>query len=48
LEHAQPHIQQVYHRHEYEQEKADALQRLADLLANIVNPPEGNVVVFRR
>jgi integrase len=48
LGHAQPTIQQVYDRHEYEPEKADALQRLADLLANIINPPEGNVVALRR
>ena len=35
-------------RHEYYDEKADALNRLAALVATILNPPEGNVVALRR
>jgi hypothetical protein len=41
-----PGVEGVYDRHEYDPEKADALQRLANLIETIVNPPGGNVVTF--
>jgi hypothetical protein len=31
----------------YDEEKADALRKLAALIESIVNPPEGNVVTLR-
>jgi hypothetical protein len=34
----------VYDRHSYAAEKRDALERLAGLVAMILNPPTGNVV----
>jgi len=37
-------IKRVYDRHQYREEKADALHRLASLLSLILNPPAGNVV----
>ena len=48
LGHAQPGIQQVYDRHQYDAEKADALLRLAALVERIVNPPEGKIIALRR
>lgn len=33
----------IHDRHEYRQEKADALRKLAGLIAMIVNPPADNV-----
>jgi integrase len=49
LGHAIKGVEGVYDRHSYDAEKADALQRLADLVDRIVNPPEGaNVVPLRR
>jgi integrase len=48
LGHAQPTIQQVYDRHQYDTEKGEALQKLADLIAVIINPPQDNVVPLRR
>jgi integrase len=49
LGHAIAGVEGVYDRHGYDAEKADALQRLADLVDRIVNPPEGaNVVPLRR
>jgi integrase len=47
LGHAIPGVEGVYDRHSYADEKAEALQRLADLVATILNPPEGNVVALR-
>jgi integrase len=46
--HAIAGVEGVYDRHEYRSEKADALQRLATLVATIVNPPTGNVRPIRR
>jgi integrase len=37
-------VEGIYDRHEYTQEKADALRKLAGLIAMIVNPPADNVV----
>jgi integrase len=48
LGHAQPIIQRTYDRHSYDEEKADALNRLAALIERIVNPPEDNIVPLRR
>jgi integrase len=42
LGHAIPGVEGVYDRHSYDQEKADALNRLATLIDTIVHPPEGN------
>ena len=37
----------TYDRHAYEAEKADALEKLAQLIDRIINPPdETNVVSF--
>ena len=36
-------VEAIYDRHEYRQEKADALRKLAGLIAMIVNPPADNV-----
>jgi integrase len=44
LGHAVGNIESVYDRHSYEDEKADALSRLAALVECIVNPPSDNVV----
>jgi integrase len=44
LGHSLGGIAKIYDRHDYTDEKADALERLAALLASIVNPPEGNVL----
>jgi integrase len=48
LGHAIAGVEGVYDQHTYDGEKADALQRLADLIETILNPPEGNVVALRR
>jgi integrase len=37
----------VYDRHGYDNEKADALAKLAALIESIINPPAGNVVALR-
>lgn len=37
-------VEGVYDRYNYEKEKAEALQELADLVARIIDPPGGNVV----
>jgi hypothetical protein len=42
LGHAIRGVEGVYDRHEYRDEKADALRRLAALVENILNPPAGN------
>ena len=48
LGHAIAGVEGVYDRHSYSNEKAEALQRLADLVVTILNPREGNVVALRR
>ena len=40
-------VPETYRRHDYEVEKADALDRLAAYIAAVLNPPEGNVVPLR-
>jgi integrase len=45
LGHAIAGVQGVYNRHNYIEEKADALARLAALIAQIINPPERTNVV---
>jgi hypothetical protein len=54
-EHAEPvmghaigGIEGVYDRFEYHNEKADALARLATLIASIVNPRPANVTELRK
>jgi integrase len=47
LGHAIPGVEGTYDQHDYRPEKADALQRLADLIETILHPPEGNVVGLR-
>ena len=44
LGHAIKGIEGIYDRHQYRDEKADALRRLAALIDTIVNPPVGNVI----
>jgi hypothetical protein len=40
-----PGVEAVYNRHDYVDEKADALDRLAKLVSEIVNPPpQANIV----
>jgi integrase len=46
LGHAIRGVEGIYNRHTFEQEKADALERLAALVGTIVNPPTGNVVTL--
>ena len=50
LGHAIKGVEGIYDRHQYRDEKAEALRRLADLVGAIVNPPAGNVmpIVGRR
>ena len=40
-------VEGVYDRHEYRDEKADALKRLAGLVETILNPLAENVVELR-
>ena len=40
-------VEGIYDRHTYEQEKADALAKLAGLIAMILDPPSENVVPMR-
>jgi integrase len=47
LGHVLPGVEGVYDRHSYEQEKADALNKLAGLIALILNPPAENVTPIR-
>jgi integrase len=42
--HALQGVEGIYDRHDYREEKAQALRQLAALIGNIVNPPIGNVV----
>jgi hypothetical protein len=44
LGHALRGVEGVYDRHEYSEEKADALRKLAALIERIINPTAGNVV----
>lgn len=44
--HAIAGVEGVYDRHQYCDEKAEALKRLAALVETIINPPVGNVVAF--
>jgi len=46
LGHAIAGVEGVYDQHSYDAEKADALQRLADLIETILHPPSDNVVAF--
>ena len=46
--HTIPGVEGVYDRHRYDDEKAHALQALADLIDRILNPPAVNVVPFAR
>jgi hypothetical protein len=36
-------VEGIYDRHEYKQEKADALRKLSGLIVMIVSPPADNV-----
>jgi integrase len=45
LGHAIPGVKGVYDRHDYAQEKADALNRLASQIRTILNPPADNNVI---
>ena len=47
LGHAIRGVEGIYNRHEYTDEKAAALQALADQVERILHPPEGNVVAGR-
>jgi integrase len=38
-------VQGIYNRHDYFDEKSDALQRLATLIEQIINPPDTDNVV---
>ena len=48
LGHAIPGVEGVYDRHQYADQKTDALNRLAALIEKIINPPKGNVVTLGR
>ena len=45
--HVLPGVEGTYDRHEYREEKADALNKLAGLIAMILDPPGENVVPMR-
>ena len=47
LNHAQEKLVQTYNRHEYLDEKRDALERWAQRVMTIVTPPPENVVSMR-
>ena len=47
LGHVLPGVEGIYDRHSYRDEKADALTKLAGLIALILNPPAENVVPMR-
>jgi len=44
LGYVMPGVEGVYDRHHYQQEKADALARLANVIARIINPSDDNVI----
>ena len=46
--HIIPGVRAVYDRHEFIDEKKDALERLAGLVAQILNPPADNIVALSR
>jgi integrase len=46
--HAIGGVEGVYDRHRYDDEKADALAKLASLIESIVHPPSGNVLPISR
>ena len=48
LGHVIPGVRGVYDRHSYSVEKREALEKLAGLIALILNPPAGNVVKLER
>ena len=48
LGHVLPGVEGIYDRHEYREEKAHALERLAALIEQILNPPADNVVTLKR
>ena len=48
LGHAIVGVEGVYDRHHYESEKADALERLAQLITTILKPPAGNVIALNK
>jgi integrase len=48
LGHAISGVEGVYDRHDYFEEKADAVNKLAVLIEKILNPPEGNVVAMTK
>jgi integrase len=41
-------VEGTYDRHEYAEEKAEALKQLDHVIETIINPPQGNVVTIRR
>jgi integrase len=47
LGHAVRGVRGIYDRHEYQTEKADALRKLAALIADILDPPSDKVVSLR-
>jgi integrase len=48
LGHVQTGVAGIYNRHDYMQEKGDALNRLAQRVVDIVSPPPSNVRPFRK
>jgi integrase len=46
LGHVLPGVEGIYDRHEYREEKAEALAKLARLVETILHPPAGNVVTL--
>jgi integrase len=46
LGHKKPGVEGTYNRHRYEAEKAKALEKLAALIAHILEPPANNVIQF--
>jgi integrase len=43
LGHVIPGVKGVYDRHSYGEEKAQALEQLADLVSQIIDPPESSI-----
>jgi integrase len=48
LGHAIGGVEGIYDRHAYENQKADALRKLAALIERIINPPAKNVVALQK
>jgi integrase len=48
LGHIIPGVEGTYNQHKYEQEKREALEKLAGLITLIIDPPVGNVVQIAR